>query len=231
MENTEKPTGQKIIRALIAARKVITEPRALRNADTGKFKYSFADLDEVLDCVVGPCLEQGIVISQTPVYEAGHAGVKTTLMHDSGEVLNFPALLLPAPRLEPQGAGICISYARRYALLSIFNLAQVDEDGAYNRYTGPADQAATVNEPPKSTAQTPKATAATPAATTSAPAADNDELAPAAWIKRLDGVVANSGIAKDEILAHFGIEKFDGLTKADIVAINTWVAEKAQVAA
>lgn len=229
MENTEKPTGQKIIRALIAARKVITEPRALRNADTGKFKYSFADLDEVLDCVVGPCLEQGIVISQTPVYEAGHAGVKTTLMHDSGEVLNYPALLLPAPRLEPQGAGICISYARRYALLSIFNLAQVDEDGAYNRFTGQADQTAAPSAP-ATVNQAPKSTAAAPASDTQAKS-DNDELAPAAWIKRLDGVVANSGIAKDEILAHFGIEKFDGLTKADIVAINTWVAEKAQVAA
>lgn len=220
MQTVEKAPNAKIIKALIAARKVITEPRALRNADTGKFKYKFADLDEVLDCVVGPCLENGIVICQTPVYESGHAGVKTTLMHESGEVLEYPALTLPAPKLEPQGAGICISYARRYALLSIFNLAQVDEDGAYNRFTGtnegdhPAEPQATVNTPPQAQQQP----------------ASADDLAPEAWIKRLEGVVKNSGIAKETVFAEFGITTFDGLTKADTVAINTWLASQAQPA-
>lgn len=215
-----KAQNAKIIKALIAARKEITEPRKLRHADTGKFKYSFADLDEVLDCVVGPCLTHGIVICQTPVYEGGHAGVKTTLMHESGEVLEYQPLMLPAPRLEPQGAGICIAYARRYALLSIFNLAQVDEDGAYNRFTGakegddPAEPQATVNTPPQAQQQ--------PAAA--------EELAPESWIKRLKGVVANSNIDESHVLKQFGITTFDGLTKADTVEINTWIASQMQPA-
>lgn len=218
MSTVEKAPNAKIIKALIAARKVITEPRAINDADTGKFKYKYADLDEVLDCVVGPCLENGIVICQTPVYEAGHAGVKTTLMHESGEVLEYPALTLPAPKLEPQGAGICISYARRYALLSIFNLAQVDEDGAYNRFTGTKE----------STEPVPTATVETPPQTQQQ--ASGDDLAPEAWIKRLDGVVKNSGIAKETVFAQFGITTFEGLTKADTVAINTWLASQAQPA-
>lgn len=226
---TEKLPGAKIIKALIAARKVITEPRKLNDADTGKFKYSYADLDEVLDCVVGPCLEVGIVISQTPVYESGHAGVKTVLMHESGETLEYGPLLLPAPRLEPQGAGICISYARRYALLSIFNLAQVDEDGSYNRFTGGSstDAPASVEQPPKAT------TSSTPAATQTAGAAasTDEELAPEAWIKRLNGVIAASGIKTEEVFKQFGIQSFEGITKADTMAINKWIAENAKVAA
>lgn len=219
MNATEKPSNSKIIKALIAARKVITEPRKLRNADTGKYRYAFADLDEVLDCVVGPCLEQGIIITQTPVYEGGHAGVQTTLMHDSGETLDYAPLLLPAPRLEPQGAGICISYARRYALLSIFNLAQVDEDGAYNRFSG-ATEAETVDHKATQGTQAPQP----------APASSASDIAPEAWVTRLENVIKNSGIPRAEVLKNFGIKDFVGVTKEDTKLINEWIASQSVAA-
>lgn len=211
MESTSK-----IIKALIAARKKITEPRKLQQANTGKYQYKFADLDEVLDCVTGPCLEHGILISQQVESDRTIAKVTTILSHESGEILTFPGLGVPVPKDDPQGVGIAIAYARRYSLLSVFCLAQVDEDGAYNRFTGKVEDPAAEKKAEDKPETAP---------------ASSEEFAPAAWIKRLEGVIKNSGRPREQVLTHFGIDSLEGLTKTDCQLINKWVVENDQVPA
>ena len=53
----------------------------------------------------------------------------TTLFHESGQWISFPPLHIEPAGRTPQNVGSAISYARRYSILSICNIATEDDDG------------------------------------------------------------------------------------------------------
>lgn len=100
-----------------------------KNATNPAFKSGYATLDVVLEAVK-PALEaQNLVLVQNSVSTEWGAGVHTKVRDETGAEIDFDALILPYQKRDPQGAGSCLSYARRYALKSIFGLAEVDDDG------------------------------------------------------------------------------------------------------
>lgn len=103
-------------------------PRA-HSVDVGNYSYSYADLKQVLDAVRAACDGNGLAVSQTPHDEGGRVAVSTTIIHPSGQWVTFAPLAMPGNIGNPQGAGSAISYARRYALMAIFNMAAEDDDG------------------------------------------------------------------------------------------------------
>lgn len=92
------------------------------------FKSKYADLAEVINCAKDALHNNGLSISQFPITEDNKAGVKTILMHISGEYL-CDTLLLPCAKQDPQGAGSAITYARRYAYQSVLGIPSEDDDG------------------------------------------------------------------------------------------------------
>jgi hypothetical protein len=67
----------------------------------------------------------GLVISQFPDGD----GLTTMLIHaDSGEYLSATYTLQVVRQNDPQAQGSAVSYARRYGLTSVLNLAISDDD-------------------------------------------------------------------------------------------------------
>lgn len=55
--------------------------------------------------------------------------VEVSLLHSSGESLKF-AYEIPFKQWDAQGFGSALTYARKYSMLAVFNVATADDDGA-----------------------------------------------------------------------------------------------------
>lgn len=102
-----------------------------QTADTGKYKYRYADLGDVLDECKRACSEFGLAISQNATCHDGtFLAVSTTVIHTiTGQWVSFPAMMLRMPN-DAQALGSALTYLRRYSLLTIFGIAPDDDDGA-----------------------------------------------------------------------------------------------------
>lgn len=113
----------------------------IRKEDSNPFfKSKYAGLPSVLEAVLPILNENGIAISQSPITDGDRIGVETTLLHVSGESITSKFTLNLAKN-DPQGAGSAITYARRYALVSMLGL-NVDEDDDGNTASGNTKPAA-----------------------------------------------------------------------------------------
>ena len=89
------------------------------------FKSSYASLPHILTEVSDPLEQAGLVITQFP----NEAGLTTMLIHaESGEFISATYTLQVVKQNDPQAQGSAISYARRYSITSILNLAIDDDD-------------------------------------------------------------------------------------------------------
>src|SRR5688500_4097624 len=93
----------------------------------------YATLGAVIDAT-RPILEKfGLAVMQFPLSHEGRIGVRTVLLHESGEYFEDVILLVPDAQKGlsvNQSAGVTISYLRRYALVAILGLyAEEDTDG------------------------------------------------------------------------------------------------------
>lgn len=99
------------------------------------FKSSYAGLPSVLEVVLPTLHANGLYISQSPINEGDKVGVKTRIIHaETGESLE-DSFTMTLSKNDPQGAGSAITYARRYALVSMLGL-NVDEDDDGNTASG-----------------------------------------------------------------------------------------------
>jgi hypothetical protein len=101
---------------------------AVKDANNPFFKNKYADLTAVIKAIKEPCSNNGLFYSQHPVVNDNCVGVETVVIHSTGQFM-ASKLLIPMSKLDPQGVGSCITYARRYALQSIFGIPAVDDDG------------------------------------------------------------------------------------------------------
>lgn len=115
--------------AFLAAQKEFPTIAKGRTADMGNYKYSYADLGDVLDSALPILHKHGLALSQPPVSAPGQVGVLTRLIHESGHVEDCGELLLSAGN-TPQSAGSALTYARRYAACAALGIvADEDDDG------------------------------------------------------------------------------------------------------
>jgi hypothetical protein len=126
---TSEQTGE-LYAAIIALHSRLENPKASKTADTGKFRYSYAPLDEIVAEVRTRLNEFGLAAVQETVAEGEHVGVTTRIIHSSGEWLECGPLWLRAGE-TPQESGSALTYCRRYSLVSALLLAaEEDDDGA-----------------------------------------------------------------------------------------------------
>lgn len=127
-----------VIGAFVAALQTVEDvarnKRAELDLKTGaKVRYGYADLDAVLEAVKPVLTKHGLAVTQP----AGSDGVHAIVMHSSGEWLSFPPLQVTAGQATPQAQGSAISYARRYQMLALLNIATEDDDGKAASKTRP----------------------------------------------------------------------------------------------
>lgn len=120
-----------ISQALVKFQAKVANPTNSRIVRTKQYSYGYATLENILNEVRPLLSEQGLSVTQAPVIEEGQVGVITTLIHSSGQFLEFPPIYIRLEKQTPQGVGSAITYARRYSLSAILGIAsEEDDDGA-----------------------------------------------------------------------------------------------------
>lgn len=130
--------GAKLADALSKAQGKFIAPKKTKKVDfTDKngrrVKYNYADLADCIDAVKNPLAENGLSVVHRLEYMETGFGMKTSLVHSSGEFLEtwYP---LPDPaeeHIRPQEFGSALTFARRYSLCCLLGIAsEEDDDGA-----------------------------------------------------------------------------------------------------
>ena len=118
---------QKIASAFIKAKKAFSP--ALKSNVNPHFKSKYADLATCLEEVNEALLDNGIAVTQKTHPSETGITVETIFIHESGETISGGELHVPAAKLDPQGFGSALSYARRYSLMAACGIAAEDDDG------------------------------------------------------------------------------------------------------
>lgn len=103
--------------------------RAKKTAKNPHFKSKYADLDAVCDAALPALNRHGIAVVQ-PLERIGDEWVQVTrFIHgDSGETMETPVPLIMG-KMDMQGLGSAMTYARRYGLMALAGIAPEDDDG------------------------------------------------------------------------------------------------------
>lgn len=100
-----------------------------KTADTGKYKYNYADLQTVLEAVTPALREQGLELVQTV-----QVGLLQTALVSTTATTGGPPPLISEVELPtgatPQQLGSAITYARRYAIVCMLGLVTEEDDDA-----------------------------------------------------------------------------------------------------
>jgi len=128
--------------ALFEIQKEIQNPK--NTAYNPYFESNYTPLPELLKLLKPMLNEKGILLIQDTGGENGKVFVQSSFIHvESGEILTLNKLWMKPQKLNPQGGGSAITYARRYQLTTFFGIMGEDDDDGNQASTGPKR----VNEP------------------------------------------------------------------------------------
>jgi len=105
------------------------------------FKAKYADLPEILGAIEGELAELGVIVISKSLLLDGKWVLRTFISHTDGE--EEEESFFPLFGSKPQEFGSSITYARRYNIQSLLNLAAEDDDG------NSANKAAPMKQPAK----------------------------------------------------------------------------------
>ncbi len=93
------------------------------------FRSKYADLGAIWDACKPALAKHGLSVAQfcEPAPE-GQLMLTTMLLHKSGQFLSGTALI-PLAKVDPQGYGSAMTYARRYGLAAMVGVCPEDDDG------------------------------------------------------------------------------------------------------
>ncbi len=103
---------------------------AKKNSDNPHFKSSYADLATIWDTIREPLTSEGLSVLQLPCEAPeGKVGLLTIVGHSSGQTIQERYYLGLKNANNPQDAGSCLTYMKRYALLGVAGIGPEDDDG------------------------------------------------------------------------------------------------------
>ena len=152
----------KLAAALAKAQRAIKQPikdktgvikGKTKDGEPYQYTYKYADLSSLIDSIRGPFAENGLAVSQVPVFDGGALTLATLIAHESDEWMegSYPIALGSA-----QEMGSRLSYARRYSLGAMAGVAADDDDDG-----GEADRNSTKPKPQPARKPEPKPAPAT----------------------------------------------------------------------
>jgi hypothetical protein len=100
---------------------------AHKDAKNPHFKSAYATLESCWDACRGPLTANGIAVIQAPEADGASVSVATVLIHSSGEWMSSK-VSATGRDASPQSVGSCVTYLRRYGLMSMVGLAPTDDD-------------------------------------------------------------------------------------------------------
>tara|TARA_R100001244_G_scaffold86874_1_gene66599 strand:+ start:429 stop:1025 length:597 start_codon:yes stop_codon:yes gene_type:complete len=114
-----------LAKALCSSQKVMSG--ASKDSTNPFFKSKYSDLSSVIRTIKQPFADNGLSYSQHPISSDGMVGVTTILMHTSGQWQSSDFMLKPV-KADPQSAGSCLTYCRRYTLMALAGIPSEDDD-------------------------------------------------------------------------------------------------------
>jgi hypothetical protein len=102
---------------------------ALKSATNPHFKSKYADLSACVEAVIDSLNANGVMLLQKNHPSEHGVSVETIFLHESGEEYSAGVLNVPATKLDAQGYGSALTYARRYSLMAACGIAPEDDDG------------------------------------------------------------------------------------------------------
>ena len=129
MEDTQIISGQgRIAKALAAAQGEMKNPSL--DSVNPFFKTKYASLAAIRNACIPILSKHGIAVIQYISSIEKQVSCTTTLIHESGESITGPAIILPVMKSDAQGIGSAATYARRYSLQSVVGIVgDADDDG------------------------------------------------------------------------------------------------------
>jgi hypothetical protein len=126
-----------LAKALPEAQKAIG--KISRDATNPHFNNKYASLSEIRDAVVPALNDHGITVLQPTTADGAAVYVTTILLHTSAQWLRSTHRI-PVSRIDAQGVGSAVTYAKRQALQALMVVAAPGEDddaeGAVGRGAG-----------------------------------------------------------------------------------------------
>lgn len=117
----------KLAKALAAAQAEMKP--AAKDANNPHFKSKYADLEAVNEAA-RVLANHGIAIMCVPDgWSEGRIVIRAMLVHESGELMEGRLEMPVAQANNPQAVGSALTYARRYAVSALANIATSDDDG------------------------------------------------------------------------------------------------------
>lgn len=115
---------------------------AKKGAENPHFRSKYADLAAVWEACRKALTDAGLSVLQSPrltmIGSAAMVEVETLIMHTSGQWI-ADVLTVPVSKVDAQGVGSAITYARRYALAAFASVAPDDDDGNAAVAGGPVE--------------------------------------------------------------------------------------------
>ena len=104
---------------------------AVKDSANPFFKSKYADLASVVEAIRAAFSTNGLSYIQTvEPSDKDEVRIETTLLHASGEWISCGILALPVNKVDCQGFGSALTYARRYSLSAAVGIAaEADDDG------------------------------------------------------------------------------------------------------
>ncbi len=105
---------------------------AKKDAKNPHFGSKYAALSSVWDACREPLSKHGLSVVQLPrLVSVGESSwlieCETALLHETGQFLS-DTLAVPVTKVDAQGVGSAITYARRYSLMALLGIAPEDDD-------------------------------------------------------------------------------------------------------
>ena len=124
MEHSENIS--KLAAALAAFQAEVNDPS--RDGQNPHFRSKYVQIDGLLAAVRPMLSKHGLSVVQSIGGDGQNISVTTEIMHTSGEWIRTDALVMKAVKQDPQGAGSCATYGRRYGLSAALGVAWDDDD-------------------------------------------------------------------------------------------------------
>ena len=121
-----------VFSALVKARAELTNPKldAEVTLTKGGLKAKYASLHNIIETVTPVLTKFELMASQELATQVdGSVGVLTTIIHSSGQFVEFGPFFLPTQNTDPKTYGAAATYARRYHLPAVLGLVGQEDDG------------------------------------------------------------------------------------------------------
>jgi hypothetical protein len=110
-----------------------------KNGKNPFFNSDYIELPDVMLMIQPLLAKHKLGVMQPTTNIDGVSAIKTIIVHESGEMLEFEPMPLLLTKQDPQAQGSAITYARRYSLCSVLGIvADKDDDG--NKASAPKTQ-------------------------------------------------------------------------------------------